>query len=75
LPVTLNALLLGPYGSAMQLPSAITARVLEPVVFDEPPGLEQYPTDRVTEGAAEIRARIQAAVNEMVAARAPRRQQ
>ena len=74
LPLTLNGLLFGPYGSAVQLPSAITARVLEPVVFDEPPGMEQYPTDRVTEGAAEIRARIQAAVDEMVAARAPRRQ-
>ena len=72
-PVTLNALMFGPYGSAVQLPSAITARVLEPVVFDEPPGLEQYPPDRVTDAAALIRARIQGAVDEMVAARAPRR--
>jgi 1-acyl-sn-glycerol-3-phosphate acyltransferase len=73
-PVTLNALLFGPYGSTVHLPSAITARVLEPVVFDEPPGLEQYPTDRVTDAAASIRARIQAAVDEMVAAPAQRRQ-
>ena len=73
-PVTLNALLFGPYGSGLQLPSAITARALEPVVFDEPPGLEQYPTDRVADAAAQIRGRIQAAVDEMVAGRAQRRQ-
>ena len=73
-PVTLNALMFGPYGSGLQLPSAITARALEPVVFDEPPGLEQYPTDRVTDAAAQIRGRIQDAVDEMVAGRAQRRQ-
>jgi 1-acyl-sn-glycerol-3-phosphate acyltransferase len=73
-PVTLNALMFGPYGSGVQLPSAITARVLEPVVFDAPPGLEQYPTDQVTDAAALIRDRIQTAVDEMVAARAQRRQ-
>ena len=73
-PVTLNALLFGPYGSGLHLPSAITARALEPVVFDEPPGLEQYPTDRVADVAAQIRGRIQAAVDDMVAGRAQRRQ-
>ena len=73
-PVTLNALMFGPYGSGVHLPSAITARVLEPVVFDAPPGLEQYPTDQVTDAAALIRDRIQTAVDEMVAARAQRRQ-
>ena len=73
-PVTLNALVFGPYGSTVHLPSAITARVLEPVVFDEPAGLEQYPSDRVTDAAAQIRARIQAAVDEMVTVRTQRRQ-
>ncbi len=72
-PLTLNTLLFGPYGSAVQLPAPITARVLEPVVFDEPAGLEQYPTDRVDDATAMIRARIQDAVDEMVAARSHRR--
>jgi 1-acyl-sn-glycerol-3-phosphate acyltransferase len=68
-PLTMNALLLGPYGSGVYLPASITARVLEPVVFDEAPGLEQYPPDRVTATAEMIRARIQVEVNQMVAAR------
>jgi 1-acyl-sn-glycerol-3-phosphate acyltransferase len=72
-PLTLNALMFGPYGAGVQLPSAITARVLEPVTFDQPPGLERYPAEQVTDGAALIRARVQAAVDEMVAARARRR--
>ena len=71
----MNALMFGPYGSIVQLPSAITARVLEPRVFDEPAGLEQYPTDRVTDAAMLIRARIQAAIDEMVAGRNQRQQQ
>ena len=69
-PVTLNALVFGPYAAGVHFPAPITARVLEPVVFDEPPGLEQYPTYRVAEAAEMVRARIQAAVDEMVSARA-----
>ena len=64
-PVTLNALVFGPLGAAFHFPSTITARVLEPVVLDQPPGLEQYPTYRVADVAEMIRARIQAALDEM----------
>ena len=74
-PVTLNGLVFGPYAAGIHFPGSITARVLEPVEFDQQPGLQQYPTDRVADGAAMIRARIQVAVDEMVARRqgAPRR--
>ena len=68
-PVTLNAVLFGPVAAGVHFPAAITARVLEPVVFDEPPGLEHYPTYRVADGAEMIRARIQAAIDEMVPSR------
>ena len=69
-PVTLNALVFGPGGGGVHFPAEITARVLEPMAFDEPPGLEQYPTYRVADAAEIIRARIQAAVDEMTSSRA-----
>ena len=68
-PVTLNALMFGPFGAGIHFPGSIIARVLEPVEFDESPGLERYPTDRVTDAAATIQAQIQLAVDEMVAGR------
>ena len=71
-PVTLNALLLGPVAAGIHFPAAITARVLEPVIFDEPPGLEQYPTYRVADAAEMIRTRIQAEIDEMVPSRTTR---
>jgi 1-acyl-sn-glycerol-3-phosphate acyltransferase len=72
-PVTLNALLFGPVGAGVHFPATVTARVLEPVVFDEPPGIEPYPSDRVAAAAEMIRARIQAALDEMVPPRTCRR--
>jgi len=65
-PVTLNGLVFGPVGAGVHFPGRITARVLEPVVFDEVPGLEQYPSDRVADAAEMIRARIQAVLDELV---------
>jgi 1-acyl-sn-glycerol-3-phosphate acyltransferase len=65
-PLTLNTLTFGAFGAGVQFPAPITARVLEPVRFDEPPGLERYPTYRVAEAADLIRHRIQAALDEMV---------
>ena len=42
-PVTLNSLMFGPFAAGVHFPATITARVLEPVELDEPPGLERYP--------------------------------
>jgi hypothetical protein len=64
-PVTLNLLAFGPLGAGVHFPVTITARVLEPVVFEEPPGLDQYPTYRVADAAEMIRTRIQVALDEM----------
>lgn len=71
-PVTLNALVFGPHGAGIHFPASISARVLEPVHFDEPPGLDRYPADRVSDGAAMIRGLIQDAVDEMLAERRAR---
>ena len=46
-PVPLGALLLGPLGSLVQFPVRMTATVLEPIVFDQPPGLDRYPPSDV----------------------------
>ena len=44
LPVTANHLLLGPVlGTVTYLPAKFRFRVLDPVTFDVPPGLERYP--------------------------------
>ncbi len=72
-PVTWNALLLGPLlGSVLHLPAKIRARVLEPVVFDEPAGLPSYSRSLIMDRAESIRGRIQGALDELLAARASR---
>jgi 1-acyl-sn-glycerol-3-phosphate acyltransferase len=72
-PVTLNALVFGPLGAAVHFPGTLTARVLEPVEFDEPAGLDEYPTYRVADAAESIRGRIQVALDEMVGSRSRRK--
>ena len=68
-PVTLNGVLFGPLGALALFPAKVRARVLEPVVFDQPPGLDRYPTSVVADAAEEIRDRMQAALADMVAVR------
>jgi 1-acyl-sn-glycerol-3-phosphate acyltransferase/nitroimidazol reductase NimA-like FMN-containing flavoprotein (pyridoxamine 5'-phosphate oxidase superfamily) len=68
-PITLNALLFGPIGAIAHFPATITAHVLEPVVFDEPPGLEEYPTFRVADATEMIRSKIQTALDAIVVQR------
>lgn len=69
-PITWNALFLGPLlGAFAPLPVKIRARVLEPVTFDEPPELERYSRSLVLDEAEKIRARMQATLDEMLAAR------
>jgi 1-acyl-sn-glycerol-3-phosphate acyltransferase/nitroimidazol reductase NimA-like FMN-containing flavoprotein (pyridoxamine 5'-phosphate oxidase superfamily) len=68
-PITVNALLFGPIGAVTHVPATITAHVLEPVVFDEPPGLEEYPTFRVADATEMIRSKIQTALDAIVSQR------
>ena len=59
LPITLNALLLGPLGALLQFPVAISAHVLDPIRFDQPPGLEEYPASEVAAATEIVRSDIQ----------------
>ena len=68
-PVTLNSLLFGPLAGAFPFPAQITIRVLEPVVFDEPVGLDHYPANDVADASDVVRSRVQSALDEMLAAR------
>jgi 1-acyl-sn-glycerol-3-phosphate acyltransferase len=68
-PVTLNSVLFGPLGAFVHLPAKVRVRVLEPVVFDQPPGLDHYPTSTVADAAEDVRTRLQDALVDMVAAR------
>ena len=69
-PITWNALVFGPLaGAFLQLPVKIRARVLEPVSFDEPPELPRYSRSMIMDQAEAIRARMQQALDEMLAAR------
>lgn len=69
-PLTLNALLFGPLlGAVLQFPAKIRARVLPPVSFDEPPNLAHYPRTVLMDHAEAIRADLQHALDEMLAAR------
>jgi 1-acyl-sn-glycerol-3-phosphate acyltransferase len=68
-PVTLNALLLGPMAAVLPFPAKIDAYVLEPVRFDVPPGLETYSRRLVAECAAEVRARLQDELDRRVGTR------
>ena len=69
-PVTLNSLLFGPLlGSLAHFPAKIRARVLPPVPFDEPPGLERYSRSAVMERSEAIRDDLQAALDDLLRAR------
>jgi 1-acyl-sn-glycerol-3-phosphate acyltransferase len=59
LPVTLNALLLGPLGAVVQFPVSISAHVLDPISFDQPAGLEEYPASEVAAATEVIRSDMQ----------------
>lgn len=68
-PVTLNMLLLGPLGAVVHLPTKVRARVLDPIRFDAPAGQERYPAGDVAAAADLVRDRLQAALDDLVAAR------
>ncbi len=65
-PVTANMLLLGPLGAVTYLPAKFRLRVLDPVVFDVPPGQDRYRKSLVMDEAERIRQQIQDALHEML---------
>jgi len=70
LPLTANHLLFGPVlGTVLHLPAKFRFRVLDPVRFDLPPGLERYPRGRIMDEAESIRQSLQETLYEMLAAR------
>lgn len=69
LPITLNALILGPAFAFLPFPSRIRIHVLSPVELDLPPGLPSYPANVVADIAEDIRSLIQAEVDVMLSAR------
>ena len=69
-PLTLNTLLLGPLlGPFAPLPAKIRARVLPPVHFDEPAGLERYSRALLMDHAEDIRGQLQDALQGMLGER------
>jgi 1-acyl-sn-glycerol-3-phosphate acyltransferase len=68
-PVPLTTLLLGPLGTFVQLPVRMTAHVLEPIVFDQPPGLEHYPPSEVATASELVRSRLQAVLDDRIGRR------
>ena len=66
IPVTVNALLLGPFGGLVPFPVKVDAHILEPVRFDVPPGLETYGRRSVGDCAAEVHARLQDELDRLV---------
>jgi 1-acyl-sn-glycerol-3-phosphate acyltransferase len=58
-PLTANMLVFGPLGIGMYFPAKFKLRVLDPVSFDLPPGLERYPKSRIMDEAEAIRVRMQ----------------
>lgn len=68
-PLTLNHILFGPFGTFLWLPAKFRLRVLDPVHFDVPPHQDSYPVNHVKERAGEIRDRLQASLDEMLARR------
>lgn len=65
-PITLQSALFGPLGSFLHLPARIRVRVLEPVRFEEPSGLDGYPRSLVMDRSEAIRERMQAALDDML---------
>jgi 1-acyl-sn-glycerol-3-phosphate acyltransferase len=65
-PVTANALALGPLGAVGYFPAKFKLKVLEPVHLDVPAGQDRYTKSRVMETAESIRQQIQSALYEML---------
>ena len=68
-PFTANMALLGPLGLLAYFPAKFKLRVLNPVQFDVPAGLERYPRSRVMEESEAIRSSIQDALYDMLSRR------
>lgn len=68
-PVTANAVLFGLGGAWIPWPATIHARILEPVHFDVPAGLEAYSRRAVTRGAEQVREQLQAELDRTVRVR------
>jgi 1-acyl-sn-glycerol-3-phosphate acyltransferase len=68
-PVPLTALLFGPLGTFVQLPARMTATVLQPILFDQPAGLEHYPPSEVATASELVRSRLQAVLDDRVGRR------
>lgn len=69
-PISLNALVLGPVlGAVAHLPAKISVRVLPPVRSDEPPDRGHYPRSLLMDQAEAIRADMQTALDAMLLAR------
>ena len=64
-PITAN-MVLGPAGLVTYFPAKFKLRVLDPVTFDAPPGLERYSRSRVMEEAETIRGTLQDALYDML---------
>jgi 1-acyl-sn-glycerol-3-phosphate acyltransferase len=67
--VTANSLVFGPAGAGVYFPTKFRLRVLEPLTFPVPPGLDRYPRSRVMEASEDIRTRVQEALYDMLRAR------
>src|SRR5579862_6460520 len=65
-PVTANMLVFGPLGAALHFPAKIKLRVLDPIVFDVPPGQERYSKSRVMDEAEHIRMQLQETLYDML---------
>jgi 1-acyl-sn-glycerol-3-phosphate acyltransferase len=65
-PVTANMLAFGPLGLVAYFPAKFKLKVLEPITFDVPPGLDRYSRSKVMEASESIRERIQNALYEML---------
>ena len=68
-PFTANLALLGPLGLLGYFPAKFKLRVLDPVRFDVPEGMERYPRSRIMEESEAIRTRIQDALFDMLSRR------
>jgi 1-acyl-sn-glycerol-3-phosphate acyltransferase len=65
IPITLNAIVLGPAFAFVPLPAKIRIRVLTPIRLDGPCGLDHYPPDLIAEATDDIRDRIQTTLDQM----------
>lgn len=69
LPITANMLLAGPLGVGAYFPAKFHIKVLDPVYFDAPTGMERYSRSKVMDESEAIRSQIQAALYDMLESR------